>query len=300
MDLRAILLGLAFALMWSSAFSSARIIVADAPPLTTLALRFALSGLLGVWIARRMGQSWALSPEQWRSVIVFGICQNALYLGLYFVAMQSVEASLAAIIASSMPLIVALAGWGLRGERIGPLGTAGLLAGLGGVVLIMGARLGGGADLVGIAYCLIGVLALAVATLAMRTASSGGNLMMIVGLQMLVGAAVLAPVGLAVDDLRVSLSPVLVAAFVYTTLVPGLAATLVWFVLVDRVGAVKAATFHFLNPVFGVAIAAALLGERLAPLDLVGVAIITAGILAVQLARQTPSPAAGPEHQRAR
>jgi hypothetical protein len=32
MDLRAVLMGLAFVIMWSSAFTSARMIVADAPP----------------------------------------------------------------------------------------------------------------------------------------------------------------------------------------------------------------------------------------------------------------------------
>ena len=40
MDIRAILAGLAFALIWSSAFTSARIIVADAPPILSLSLRF--------------------------------------------------------------------------------------------------------------------------------------------------------------------------------------------------------------------------------------------------------------------
>ena len=80
----------------------------------------------------------------------------------------------------------------------------------------------------------------------------------------------------------------LIAAFTYTTLVPGLAATLVWFMLVDRIGTVKAATFHFLNPFFGVAIAAMFLSEKLGPLDLVGVIIITGGILAVQLSKQKP------------
>ena len=75
-------------------------------------------------------------------------------------------------------------------------------------------------------------------------------------------------------------------AFIYTTLVPGLAATFVWFWLVNRIGATRAATFHFLNPFFGVAIAALLLGEPLGRQDLIGVAIITAGILAVQLSRQ--------------
>ena len=86
MDLRAILMGLAFVVMWSSAFTSARIIVAEAPPLSALALRFLISGLIGVAIARALGQTWRLSRSQWRATIVFGICQNAIYLGLNFVA----------------------------------------------------------------------------------------------------------------------------------------------------------------------------------------------------------------------
>ena len=103
MDMRAILAGLAFALIWSSAFTSARIIVADAPPILSLSLRFLISGMIGIAIARMLGQTWRLTPAQWKATIVFGICQNALYLGLNFVAMQSIEASLASIIASTMP-----------------------------------------------------------------------------------------------------------------------------------------------------------------------------------------------------
>ena len=74
-------------------------------------------------------------------------------------------------------------------------------------------------------------------------------------------------------------------AFGYTTLMPGLVATLIWFWLVRRIGATRAATFHFLNPVFGVAIAALLLAEGLSWVDALGVAIVAAGILAVQLVR---------------
>ena len=286
MDLRALAMGLAFALMWSSAFSSARIIVADASPLFSLAARFLLSGLLGVIIARAMGQSWHLTRAQWRATFLFGICQNALYLGLNFVAMQWVEASMAAIIASAMPLMVALASWLIFRERLGPLGIIGLIAGTAGVVLIMGARISGGADPLGVLFCLTGVLALTFATLAIRGATSGGNFLMIVGLQMLIGAFALAIVALAVETPRINPSWPLLFAFLYTTLVPGLLATLVWVMLLDRIGAIRAATFHFLNPVFGVGIAALLLGERLTTMDMIGVAIITAGILAVQLARQ--------------
>jgi drug/metabolite transporter (DMT)-like permease len=290
MDIRALLAGLLFALIWSSAFTSARIIVEAAPPVTALAIRFLLSGLIGVAIALAMGQGMRLTRGQWRAVVIFGICQNALYLGLNFVAMQWIEASLAAIIASTMPLLVAAATWGLFRDRLPALGMAGLAAGFFGVGLIMVQRLGGGADALGVALCLIGAVALTVATLSVRgAASGGGSLMMIVGLQMLVGAAALAPVAVLTETWVVDWSTPLIAAFVYTTLMPGLLATLIWFWLVGRIGPTRAATFHFLNPVFGVAIAAVLLGERLSWVDALGVAIVAAGILAVQLARAKPA-----------
>ena len=287
MDIRAILAGLAFALIWSSAFTSARIIVADAPPILSLSLRFLISGLIGIALARFLGQTWRLTPGQWRATIVFGLCQNALYLGLNFVAMQTVEASLASIIASTMPLAVGFAGWVIFRERLSALGVLGLCAGAGGVALIMGARMQAGADFYGIALCFIAVASLTVATLMVRGASSGGNLLMIVGLQMLVGSAFLVIPGLILDQPVVNWSMKLVLAFSYTVLMPGLVATFIWFWLVQRIGAVKAATFHFLNPFFGVMIAAVLLGETLSVWDIVGVVIIMVGILSVQMARQT-------------
>ncbi|MDG4647090.1 DMT family transporter [Roseibacterium sp. SDUM158017] len=289
MDFRALGLGLAFALIWSSAFTSARIIVEAAPPLMALSLRFFLSGLIGIGVAAALGQTLRLSRAQWRAVLIFGICQNALYLGLNFVAMQTVEASLAAIIASAMPLLVAAANWGLFQERLPPLGIAGLTAGFVGVAIIMADRFGGGADMVGVVMCFVGVVALTAATLTVKSAASdGGNLLMVVGLQLMVGAIALLPPALLLETVAVDWSWQLVAAFGYTTLMPGLAATFIWFKLVGRIGATRAATFHFLNPFFGVAIAAALLGERLTGADVLGVVIIAAGILAVQLARVRP------------
>jgi probable blue pigment (indigoidine) exporter len=140
--------------------------------------------------------------------------------------------------------------------------------------------------LAGIAMCVLGVAALTVATLSMKSASSdGGNLLMVVGLQLMIGSIALLPPALFFETIEVSWSWELVAAFTYTTLMPGLIATFIWFKLVGRIGSTRAATYHFLNPVFGVAIAAALLGERLSWWDVVGVLVITLGILAVQLSR---------------
>ncbi len=290
MDIRAIGMGLLFALIWSSAFTSARIIVADAPPLAISAIRFAIAGAIGVLIARAMGQTWHLTRAQWRATLIFGLCQNALYLGLNFTAMTTIEASLASIIASSMPLIVALLGWVALGEKLTPLATIGLIAGFAGVILIMGGRMSDGVDFFGILLCVIGALALAIATLAVRGASSGGNVMMIVGLQMFVGATVLFFASLVFETWEFNWTPRMLTALTYTIFAPGLFATWIWFALVARIGAVKAATFHFLNPFFGVAIAAWILDEHLGITDIIGVAIIAAGILAVQLSKQSHTP----------
>lgn len=279
-------MGLVFALIWSSAFTSARIIVSDASPLASLALRFFVSGLIGVAIALALGQTWRLTRDQWHATIIFGICQNAIYLGLNFYAMQTVEASLASIIASMMPLMVAFAGWVVFRDRLPMLGFAGLVMGIAGVVVIMSARMEAGVDLYGVGLCFVASIALTIATLSMRSMSSGGNLMMVVGLQMFVGAAVLAVASAMTETIRVNFTSELIAAFVYTILAPGLLATWIWFALVARIGATKAATFHFLNPFFGVAVAAVLLDERLGARDIIGVVIIAAGIFAVQISKQ--------------
>ncbi len=289
MDLKAIAMGLAFAAMWSSAFTSARIAVAYAPPFLILGFRFVISGVVAILLARALGQSARLSRQQWVAVVLFGLLQNGVYLGLIFVAMQRLEASVAVIIASSLPLIVAAISRLAFSERLSPLALAGMAAGLAGVLMVMQSRLSGGADLAGIGLCVIAVLALAIATLLVRGTSGGSNVLMVVGLQMLVGSAVLFPVSLALETWAVDWQWPLVLSFAYTTIVPGLLATVVWFNLVGRIGATRAATFHFLNPFLGVAIAALVLGETLAAADLAGVAVIMAGILAVQLARP-PAP----------
>jgi probable blue pigment (indigoidine) exporter len=285
MTLRSILIGLVFVALWSSAFATARVIVAHAPPLTALAFRFAISGLLAVLIARALGQSWRLTRGQGVSVLVFGLCQNAAYLGLNFIALQWIDASLAVIIAASMPLLVAALGWAFRGEILSPQIIAGLTAGFLGVALIMGTRLSGGADPLGIALCFLGALALAVATLTMGGAASGGNVLMIVGLQMLVGSAALALIAALSEPWHFTPAPAFWAAFAWQILGPGLAATLLWFRLVGDIGTVRAAAFHFLNPAFGVIVAILLLGESLHLWDVIGVAITMIGILLVQRAK---------------
>jgi drug/metabolite transporter (DMT)-like permease len=170
---KALILGLLFAFIWSSAFTSARVIVSHAPPLGAL---FTEIFLIGHHSADNCyfgsGRTSSLQKTNCRQQLLFGICQNTIYLGLNFLAMQWIEASLAAIIASSMPLLVALLGWLFLGQRLSIIGVVGLGIGFLGVTIIMGFRLNTGISELGLIYCVLGAAALSIATLAVRITNS--------------------------------------------------------------------------------------------------------------------------------
>ncbi len=77
-------------------------------------MRFLVSGLIALGIGAALGQRLPRDRAQWVAVGVFGLCQNALYLGLNFLALQNLDASVAVIIAS----LLAAGGRGAsRGSR---------------------------------------------------------------------------------------------------------------------------------------------------------------------------------------
>ena len=165
MDFRSIFMGILFSVIWSSAFTSARILMSSAPPFLVLSLRFLISGILGIAIARLLGQNFNLSRQEWAGVLIFGFCQNVLNLGLNFVALQWIDASMAVIIASMLPLVVAAISWTFLVEKPGIIGVLGLVAGMTGVLLIMLDRTGDQTKLLGVLLCSVALLALAGATI---------------------------------------------------------------------------------------------------------------------------------------
>lgn len=277
-----LVMGVSFALIWSSAFSVAKILVAHTPPFSVSALRFLVAAALAIGLATLLGQRLPQGRAAWRSIVLIGLCQNTLYLGLFFTAMTRIPGGLAAIVASAMPLVVGALAPLVVGERIGGIKAAGLVAGFLGVSVVMGFRLAGGIDLLGIALGGLGVLALAIATLTVKRGDFGTGLLMVVGCQMLVGGLGCVPVALLLEDVTAfEINPAVALAFTYQVVAPGIVATLIWFSLVKRVSVAGASTFHFLNPIFGVAFAFVLLGEPVSGWDGVGVALVALGILIV-------------------
>jgi probable blue pigment (indigoidine) exporter len=277
-----LLMGVAFAMIWSSAFSVAKIIVAHTPPFAVSAVRFAVAATIAGSLALALGQKFPRGRFAWQAIVILGLCQNTLYLGLFFTAMTRIPAGLSAIIASAMPLVVASLAPALIGERVGLAKAAGLAIGFAGVVWIMSARIAGGVDLFGIGLAVAGVLALSIATLTVKRGDFGTGLLMVVACQMMVGAIGCVPLALIFEDVTAfDVTPQVAIAFAYQVVMPGIVATLIWFWLVKTVTAASASAFHFLNPIFGVAIAWMMLGEPMSVRDSFGVALVAIGILAV-------------------
>jgi drug/metabolite transporter (DMT)-like permease len=278
-----IVLGVFFALVWSSAFPSAKIAVEYAPPFLILSIRFLFSGCLAVLLAKAMGQSINFNRQDWALIIAFGIIQNSLYLGLIFLALTKIDASVSVIIASILPLTIALFSWIFFGVKMWYSRFYGLIIGFFGVLVIMAKRIQTESEIIGILLCFIALLATTSANLILSKINmQGRNMLMIVGLQMLVGCMVLLPISFFFEEWVVQWQISFVAAFLYISIFPGILAPLIWFYLQKEIGTVRFSTFHFLNPFFGVLLSLILIGETLNTSDIIGLFVVTLGLYLVQ------------------
>src|SRR3954463_4800494 len=126
-----------FVLLWSTGFIATKYVVHNADPLTYLAIRMALVvGLMAI-IAAIARPQWPDRVGIAHSVVA-GILVHGFYLGGTAIAIaHSIPAGLSALIPGLQPILTSTLANRWLGERVTPLQWAGLLVGLGGVVLIL-------------------------------------------------------------------------------------------------------------------------------------------------------------------
>ncbi|MGS0753953.1 EamA family transporter [Roseateles sp. GG27B] len=98
-----------FVAIWCTGFVVARLGMPHAPPITFLAIRFALSVLcFGLW-AKLSGAAWPTEPAQWGHLAVLGFSTHAIYLICGWAAVKhGLGAGTMALIAGLQPLLTAL------------------------------------------------------------------------------------------------------------------------------------------------------------------------------------------------
>ena len=288
MELKHILLGIGFALIWASAFPSAKIAVQFCPPFFFLFLRFMLAGLFSIILGNYLGQKLEYDPKAILWIIVFGLVQNGIYLGLIFLALTKIDANVSVIIASILPLTVAFFSWIIFKAKMSSLGLVGLFVGFLGVLLIMLQRVDREYEIIGISLCILGLLATTFSTLIITKINiNKSNILIVVGLQMLSGSLFLLPLSYFFEVWSISFNMTFLFTFLYIAAFPGIIGPVIWFYLQKEIGAVKYSSFHFLVPFFGIGISYFLLGETLTFIDMVGVVVIILGLYLVNKDKNT-------------
>ena len=273
----------AFCLLWASAFSVAKLAIADCPPLLLLMARFLLAGALMLGAAAICGMKLALSRRDWLVFTALGIANQAAYLGLSYVGIQSVSSGLVALVISSNPVLTAMMAAVFLGERMTWRKAAGLLLGIGGVAFVVESRLSGGVEhAAGIAFTVAALIAMAGGTILFKKFAPKDELWIGTGVQSLSAGVALLPFAFAFESVG-DVVPTwrLVAALAYLVVFVSVAAYLLWFHLLTVSGATAASSYHFMMPPLGMLFGWLLLGEHVAPADLAGIVPVAIGIYLV-------------------
>src|SRR5215469_3850174 len=98
----------AFCVIWSSAYSVAKLALYDCPPLILLTARFLLAGVIMIGAAAFSADWRRLAWRDAAALIVLGVLNYALYLGFNYYGMLSLPAGLSALIISANPVLTAL------------------------------------------------------------------------------------------------------------------------------------------------------------------------------------------------
>ena len=272
-----------FLMLWSSAFSVAKLAIIDCPPLLLLATRFLLASGIMFAIAAVSRVPWTLNRREVFLFALLGIANQAIYLGVGYVALRDVSAGLAVLIFSANPIVTAMFASLLLGERMTWAKAAGLVLGIVGVAFIVQSRLSIGADhLRGILLTVVSLLSFVGGTILFKRYALKDGLWIGNGVQSLAAGIVLLPFSLATESIG-DIVPTwrLLASFVFLVLLVSVFAYLLWFKILSVSGATAASSYYFLMPPLGLLFGWLLIGERVALTDLLGIIPVVLGIYLV-------------------
>jgi len=258
-------------------------------PLQALAIRFLLAALgLHLLALLRGERVLQLGARRIGQFLLLGGAGYSAQAVTFFAALCCLSASLVELIAYIYPSLVTVGAWLLFRRRIGIRRALALAVSFGGLALLVG----GGARL---AIGLPLVLALASPLVYSGYILAGEHLMRTASV---LSASALVHTGtclsllallLATHQPVLSRNPASWPVLVLLAIVPSMVAISLFLAGLARVGAPQASLLSTVEPVVTVALAAWLLGDRLAPAQLLGAAAVVLSVIVVQLGTESPS-----------
>ncbi len=273
-----------FVLLWSSGFVVARLGMPHAPPLSFLALRFALSVLVfAVWVAWS-GAKFPTDRGQWAHLAVVGMLLQAGYLGGIWAAVKlGMGAGTSALIAGLQPVLTALwVAWGSRTpQRVAPRQWLGLVLGFGGLLLVVYDKLGiGEITPLNLLICVGALLAITVGTLYQKRWVRPCDVRTANLVQLCAAFAVMLPLSLFETE-PIRPAPELIIAMVWSVIALTLGASSLLYLLIQRGAATHVASLMYLVPPCTALLAWLLFDEPLTVVVLLGLGATAVGVALV-------------------
>jgi drug/metabolite transporter (DMT)-like permease len=278
------LLFAAMSIIWGVPYLLIKVaVVGMAPPFVVFA-RTAIGAVVLLPIAARRGQ---IGPalRRWRWLVPFAVIEMAGPWLLLSDAERRVTSGLAGLLIACAPLIVAVISWRL-GDALDAMRIGGLLLGVVGVAVVIGANLGAAPVLrmveviaVAVGYALAPIIAdrklSDVPSLALTAVSLGFV------------AALYAPVGLWAAPRTVPSARALISVGLLGVICTAVA-LLLFVELVAAAGPARASMIAFLNPVVAVVAGAIFSGERFSLGTFTGAVLVLAGVFFAARRRAHP------------
>jgi drug/metabolite transporter (DMT)-like permease len=286
---------LVLATLWGASYTFIRVAVATIPPITLIAGRTAIAGLLLLIIMHWRGVKMPRDIATWRRFL-FQACLNSVIPWTMIAwGERTLDAGLATILNSTSPIFTFFLTLAIsRHEALTSRKLFGVVAGMAGICLIVGvqALAGFGEQLTAQIVTVAAAICYAGAAIFSR-GFKGLDPMAPAAGSLLGGAVVLIPLGLVVEQ-PWTLAPstnsllALLGLAVFSTA----AAFVIYFRLIQTLGSVGTTAQAYLRVPIGVALGVLFLGEHLSPTAWIGLACVVIGVAAMTIPARTAKQAA--------
>lgn len=282
-----IILPLVFVGLWSSAFVTAKVGVHYATPFTMLLARFSIVSclfaliMLAAWRWRKVPPSLPDRPVVALTALV-GLLLHGIYLGSVFFALsQGLSAGISALIVSLQPLLASGLAIVLFDEKLRPVQSLGMLAGITGVVLVLLPKMDGALPTIGLAAVTIGLGAVTAGTLLQK--KIGRKIDLLTGnlIQSLAASAFFLVICATVEPPRIDWQPPFLLALGWLVLMVSMGAYLILMVMIRRDSMAAVSSLMFLVPPVTAIIAAIGFDEPLTLLGIIGFCVTSGGVYLV-------------------
>jgi drug/metabolite transporter (DMT)-like permease len=284
---------LLLATLWGASYTFLKVAVATIPPVTLIALRTLIAGLLLVAIMRWRGIQMPVDAANWRRFLFQACLNSVIPWTMVAWGTRTVDAGVATILNSTAPIFTFFLTLAItRHEAVTFRKLVGVVAGMAGICLIVGQQ-----ALVGLGEQLAAQIALLLAAVCYAGAAIFGrafkNLdpMAPAAGSLLCGAAVLIPFSLAVDQ-PWTLAPAVNAllALLGLAVFSTAFAFAIYFRLIQTLGSIGATAQAYLRVPIGVAASVIVLGEQLSSTVWIGLACVVVGVAAMTIPERKAKP----------